>query len=316
MSTNRASNRASCARRQWCRTTAVPGRYQALLSEDWCAPEVPQGGVATAVALRAMAAALDVPEQALRTVDERVRRAGRSGPVEVDVTVLRRGRTLSQLTATMRNPGAAAGHTSVAVFGGPRPGFEFTDRVLPTCRRRRSARRFATHSPRAWRCAARSATGSTWKARPALGHPPWENHEPTSSQRAYWMRFDDPPILEDGTIDPFALVTLCDTQPGAVGERMGSNVPMWLPPSVDLTVHVFGVPTSEWLLSPQPCALRRRRVRLRRDRALGPGAGADRLRDPDHAVPLSRWPADPGSGPPTGLSRRAGPSLADVEPVR
>ena len=65
----------------------------------------------------------------------------------------------------------------------------------------------------------------------------------------YWYRFDDPPILEDGTFDPFALVTLCDTQPGAVGERMGRNVPMWIPPSVDLTVHLFGAPTSEWVLA-------------------------------------------------------------------
>ena len=38
---------------------SVPGRYRALLSEEWCAPDVPQGGLATVVALRAMAAALD-----------------------------------------------------------------------------------------------------------------------------------------------------------------------------------------------------------------------------------------------------------------
>jgi acyl-CoA thioesterase len=227
---------------------AVPGRYGALLSEEWCAPEVPQGGLATVVALRAMASALDAPDQSLRTVTNVFAAPVRSGPVEIDVTVLRRGRTLSQLSATTRNPGEAAGHTSVAVFGGPRPGFEFTDRACPEVPLPHECPSFRDELPEG----VQSRRFPYWdhvEGKPALGHAPWEDYVPATSQRAYWMRFDEPPILDDGTFDPFALVTLCDTQPGAVGERMGPNVPMWLPPSVDLTVHVFGVPTSEWLLS-------------------------------------------------------------------
>jgi acyl-CoA thioesterase len=227
---------------------AVPGRYRADFSDEWCAPEVPQGGVATAVMLRAMEAELDRPDQSLRTVTNVFAAPVRSGPAEVDVTMLRRGRSMSQMTATMRTVGESVGHTAVAVFGGPRPGFEFTDRVLPDVPPPEECPSFRDPLPDG----VQSRNFRYWEhveGRPALGHAPWDDYEPTTSQRASWMRFDDPPVLEDGTMDPFALVTLCDTQPGAVGERMGQNVPFWLPPSVDLTVHVVGVPRSEWLLS-------------------------------------------------------------------
>src|SRR3546814_7187549 len=49
----------------------------------------------------------------------------------IDVTVLRRGRTMSQLTATVRNPDAEAGLTAIAAFGATRRGFEFTELVMP-----------------------------------------------------------------------------------------------------------------------------------------------------------------------------------------
>ena len=38
---------------------------------------------------------------------------------------------MSQATATVRSTGAEAGHTSLAVFGTTRPGFEFTDLEPP-----------------------------------------------------------------------------------------------------------------------------------------------------------------------------------------
>jgi hypothetical protein len=62
------------------------------------------------------------------------------------------------------------------------------------------------------------------------------------------MRFDDPPRRDDGTIDPLALVVLCDTMPGAVGEMTGPTPDPWFSPSVDLTVHLLDDARSEWLL--------------------------------------------------------------------
>ncbi len=83
----------------------------------------------------------------------------------------------------------------------------------------------------------------------AIGHAPWDQWVPSSSERAYWYRFDDPPVDDGGEWDPLALVTLCDTMPGAVGERMGPGLPLWFGPSADLTVHVLGRAASEWLLA-------------------------------------------------------------------
>ena len=87
------------------------------------------------------------------------------------------------------------------------------------------------------------------ESRVGQGHAPWETWEPTGSDRVYWYRFDEPPVAADGTWDPLALVVLCDTMPGAVGERMGGGQPTWFGPSADLTVHVLGPARSEWLLA-------------------------------------------------------------------
>jgi acyl-CoA thioesterase len=87
------------------------------------------------------------------------------------------------------------------------------------------------------------------EARWATGHGPWEDWEPTTSERTTWLRFDEPPLTDGGILDPLALVALCDTMPGAVGERMGPGQPLWFAPSADLTVHLLGDATSEWLLA-------------------------------------------------------------------
>ncbi len=55
--------------------------------------------------------------------------------------------------------------------------------------------------------------------------------------------------MDGGGWDPLGLVTLCDTMPGAVGERMGPGLPVWFAPSVDLTVQLTGTASSEWLLA-------------------------------------------------------------------
>ncbi|HVA04882.1 MAG TPA: thioesterase family protein [Acidimicrobiales bacterium] len=227
----------------------VPGRYGTVVSDQWNAPLLPHGGVVTALALRAMAAELATPEQSLRSVTTVFAAQVPPGPVDVDVVVLRRGRTMSQATATVRPVGASTGHVATAVFGTSRRGFEFTDVTCPTARPPEQCPSFRDPLPE-------GVTGfppaSFWErveSRVAMGHAPWHRWEPTSSERIYWYRFDDPPVDDEGQWDPLALVALCDTMPGAVGERMGPDMPAWFGPSADLTVHVLGRATSPWLLS-------------------------------------------------------------------
>jgi acyl-CoA thioesterase len=232
---------------------AGEGRFVADIGEHWNCPIVPQGGIVAATAGRAMEAALGEPAQTLRSINGVF--AGRvgHGPVEIEVEVLRRGRSMSQVRAALRNPGADAGFDVFGVFGTEREGFAFTDATLPEgvvpaleCPSYRDPPPDGFEEDHPW--------FNFWEhveGRPTIGHPPWEDYEPTSSLRAQWYRFDDPPRADDGTWDPLALVALCDTMPGAVSERLGpeGQTRPWLPPSADLTVHVLGEARADFVLA-------------------------------------------------------------------
>ena len=86
------------------------------------------------------------------------------------------------------------------------------------------------------------------EGRAAMGHPPWEEHEPGASDVATWLRFEDPP-LTDGALDSLAVLTLADRMPGSVGEMLGHRGGRWFAPSADLTVHFFEPARTEWLLA-------------------------------------------------------------------
>jgi acyl-CoA thioesterase len=229
----------------------VPGRYRLELSNDWVVAQVPQGGVVTAVAARAMDSALDREDQVLRSISAVFAGLVRPGPVEADVTVLRRGRTLSQLTATVRNVGAEAGLTALAVFGSIRPGFEFTDVSYPEVSAPEACPSFRDPPPDGVPEHRMSASPfwSRVEGRSAVGHAGWDRWLPTTSETVGWYRFDDPPIDGQGRLDPLALVALCDTMPGSVGERMGGTDVEWFGPSADLTVHVVGSARGGWVLA-------------------------------------------------------------------
>ena len=223
------------------------GSYLADLTDEWNAPMLPQGGITTAVAVRAMAVELGVSVDTLRAVTTVFAAQVPSGEVDVDVRVLRRGRTMSQAMGTVSATGVRAGHTAVAVFGDARVGFEFTDLAMPEAPSPEECPSFRDPIPDE----VQFASASFWEqveARVPLGHAPWDEWEPVSSERLYWYRFDEPPLDERGEWDPLALVTLCDTMPGAVGERMGPGSGVWRSPSADLTVHILGRASSEWLL--------------------------------------------------------------------
>jgi hypothetical protein len=102
------------------------------------------------------------------------------GAVNITVEVLRRGRSMSHLRAEARNPAAARGHLTAAVFGSPRRGFEFTDLAPPIgFVRLEAARSFRDPPPPGIEP---FIPAPFWEqrleGRAALGHAPWEDYRP------------------------------------------------------------------------------------------------------------------------------------------
>ena len=232
-----------------------PGRFRAQLSEAWMLVVVPQGGVVAALAMRAMQAELDDPTQRLRSMTVIFAGQVAAGDVEIDVSVLRRGRSMSQLSATVRNPGADSGLTAVAVFGAERRGFTFVDVVPPEVSGPEGAPSFRDGAPEGVDFMFDRPPMPFWDAvldaRPVLGRAPWEPFEDGPAETAEWYRFDDPPLTPDGMLDPAGTIVMCDTMPGSVGQKVGPDVGMWFGPSVDYTVHLFDPAPSGWLLAHQ-----------------------------------------------------------------
>ncbi len=232
---------------------SVPGRFTGAISDPWMLAVVPQGGIVAALAVRAMEATLDHPEQIPRTVTAVFAGKVEAGPVEIDVGVLRRGRSMSQLTATVRNPGAEAGLTAIAAFGATRRGFSFTDLERPDVEDPSGLRSFRDPIPDDVEFEFAHPPMPFWEqiveGRPAIGRAPWEPFEEGPAESASWYRIDDPPLLPDGRLDPLAVLVVCDTMPGAVGQKLGPDAGPWFGPSVDLTVHLLEATEPGWLLA-------------------------------------------------------------------
>jgi acyl-CoA thioesterase len=208
------------------------GRYAGAIDPVWNLRPLPQGGVITAVAVRALAAELDDPDQTLRTLHTTFAAQVAHGPVEIDVEILRRGRSMSHLRGEIRNPSAARGHLTP-------PGVPHPD-DCPSFRDPPPDDAPPFEPMPFWE--------QKVEGRPGIGTAPWDDTPRTSSLRAQWQRLDDPPYRDDGTIDPLAALVVADTMPGAVGERVGPSDEMWFSPSVDLTFHLTGEWRSEWIL--------------------------------------------------------------------
>ena len=229
------------------------GSYTASISPSWELAVVPQGGIVAALAVRAMERELGDATQSLRTMTVLFAGQVAAGPVEIDVALLRRGRSMSQLTATVRNGGAEAGLTAIAAFGAPRRGFDFTELVMPDVAGPESLLGFRDPIPDGIDFTFDFPLPRFWdeivESRPAIGRAPWEEFVDGPAESANWYRLDDPPLLPDGSLDPVGVVVLCDTMPGSVGQKLGPDSGQWFAPSVDYTLHLFQPARSEWLLA-------------------------------------------------------------------
>jgi len=231
---------------------AAPGRYTATIGDVWTLAVVPLGGIVTAIGVEAMVAELADPAQTLRTQTSVFAGQVAAGPVEVDVTVLRRGRSMSQLTATVRNPGADAGLTVVAVFGRTRRGVDFVDVEPPEVPPPDGLRSFRDPVPDGIDFEFDGPLLPLWErvieTRPALGRAPWEPFVAGRSDVANWVRVEDPPLDGDGSLHRAVPLVVCDMMPGAVHQKVGPVDPPWFGPSADYTLHALGPVPPGWLL--------------------------------------------------------------------
>src|SRR3954469_6911725 len=108
-----------------------PNHFAATIREAWNLRPLPQGGIVTALALRAMEATLAHPDQRLRTLHTAFVAQVAAGPVTIEVELLRQGRSMSHLRAEGKNVDAPPGHVTTAIFGSTRDGFPFTDLEPP-----------------------------------------------------------------------------------------------------------------------------------------------------------------------------------------
>ena len=229
-----------------------PGRYTGEIDASWGLRALPQGGVVTALAARAMASELTDPDHRLRTLHTTFVAPVATGPVGIDVEILRAGRSMSHLRAEVRSAGARHGHVTTAVFGGPRRGFDFCDLEPPAgFVPLREARSFREGPPPGVEPFPPMPFWDTrLEGRAALGHAPWDEYTPDRAEHGTWYRMDDPPVDRRGVLDPLALVVCADTMPGAVAEKLGPEGRRgWFGPSVDLTVHLLDDCHSDWVFA-------------------------------------------------------------------
>ncbi len=182
-----------------------------------------------------MTDALGAPAQTLRTMHTLFVGQVADGDLEIDVEILRHGRSMSHLRAHVRSQGTTNGHITTAVFGASREGFDFTELRPPEVPLPEDCPWFRDPPPPGVPAFTPTPFWATSvEGRAAIGVAPWEVVENRTAEQATWYRFDDTPWIDNGTrLDPFAIVLLADTMPGAIGQRVGPTGRQWFGPSVD-----------------------------------------------------------------------------------
>ncbi len=206
------------------RATAVrpagEGRFRAGCDGGWFAPRGPNGGYLAAIALRAMAVALDSPERHPRSLTLHYLRPPAEGELDIAVAIARAGRRLSTLTARIEQSGRLC-TMAIGAFAVDFPGSLDYAQPMPV------VRPVAELEP-APRSELMPAVAHRFELRPALGPEPFSGAD--TALTGGWLRFADGPQR----IDPVALAMLADAWLPAPFTRLRGPVPA---PTVDLTIH-------------------------------------------------------------------------------
>ena len=217
-------------------TAVGPGRYAAEVTRRWDIGVVPNGGYVLAIALAGIRASLAHPHPL--TVSAHYLGPSAAGSIDVEVDVLKQGRSLSNASARLVQGGRVT-LAVLAIYGdlGAQVGPTLVDVAPPElpppdeCPRRDSGLRNPFPVP--------PAITEVVDFRPAPESAAWlrgDGGGPASLSG--WIRFHD-----GRPVDVHALPMLCDAMPPAVFSAMRTG---WVP-TLELTVHVRAVPCPGWL---------------------------------------------------------------------
>lgn len=204
------------------------GGYGAQVWSRWYAAAGANGGFVAALLLRAMRDELHHPELPVRSLTVHYARGALEGPVRIDVTVERIGRTLATVSSRLVNAESKLVAFAVAAFGATRPGPEWNDL------RRPEAPPPSTLAPLPE--GAGAGFWSNYDVRRVWGASPFEPQ--TGDVLGGWIRTAEPRPLDELSVAAFAdaWFPVAFTR---MAERMGV-------PTVDLTIHFRGpIPATE-----------------------------------------------------------------------
>ena len=234
----------------------VPGRYHVALPDHWDYL-APSGGVVMTAALRAAEAALGDPLQRFASATTVFATPIRSGACIADVSVIRRGKSASQVRVSLTNA-QSIGEPSAE--GPDTAGLEL---VSTWVRDRKGPDVRATTPPpvRALADAVPADDGAgnnphtrfrfyhQLECRIADGEPFWTQGWTAGPARyARWLRYRVPQRDAAGNFDRLAIPPLVDTMPTALHRAIGPGPYRFYAPSLDLTVYAVDDTRREWLL--------------------------------------------------------------------
>jgi acyl-CoA thioesterase len=232
--------------RHFDRDTAVRalggGRYEAAMSHDWWVVRGPNGGYVAAVLLRAMSEAVADPARAPRSLTVHYAASPAEGPVAIETTIERAGRSLSTVSARMSQDGRLLA-LALAAFSLP------WSSVLEL----HHARMPEVTAPDATPASAPHVSGllpihARYAYRWALGAAPFSGA--TEALVGGWIRFTDP-----RPVDALAAAAFVDAWPPTVMPMLQPGITISGFPTIDLTVHfrsalpLPGAAADDWTLA-------------------------------------------------------------------
>lgn len=222
------------------RDTAVEalgdGRFAARISPSWWIVTGPNGGYVAAVVLRAMVAAVADPDRRPISSTFHFLRPPHAGPVEVDVTVERSGRTVTNVSARMTQDGRLLLLALVA-FGTAREGALSFDETagLPLRPDGVPVPGWADIEPNPVDPERDIPMRSLYELRWGFGGIPFSGEAGSTADSAGWLR-----LRESPPIDEVVLVAMADAWIPPVFSRVTEPLAV---PTVDLTVHFRARPS-------------------------------------------------------------------------